>query len=102
MTIQHITSESFQKEVIQSNATVLLDFYADWCGPCQALAPILEEVAAEQHGFKILKVNIDEQPELTRQYRIMSVPTLVVIKNGKTEKRTSGVLSKEQIMDLVS
>lgn len=102
MTIQHITSESFQKEVLQSSTTVLLDFYADWCGPCKALAPILEEVAAEQRGFKILKVNIDEQPELTRQYRIMSVPTLIVIKDGKTEKRTSGVLSKDQIFDLVS
>lgn len=102
MTIRHITGESFQKEVLQSSTTILLDFYADWCGPCKALAPILEEVAAEQHDFKILKVNIDAQPELTRQYRIMSVPTLIVIKDGKTEKRTSGVLSKEQIIDMVS
>lgn len=102
MTVQHITNEVFQKEVIESNVPVLLDFYASWCGPCKALAPVLEEVAAESRGFKVFKVNINEQPELTKKYRIMSVPTLVVIKEGKTEKRTSGVLSKEEILSMIS
>ena len=102
MTVQHITSEVFQKEVIESSVPVLLDFYASWCGPCKALSPVLEEVAAEAEGFKVFKVNIDEQPELTKKYRIMSVPTLVVVNEGKTQKRTSGVLSKEEILSLIS
>ncbi|MBQ4610171.1 MAG: thioredoxin [Clostridia bacterium] len=102
MTVQHITSEVFQKEVIESSVPVLLDFYASWCGPCKALSPVLEEVAAEAEGFKVFKVNIDEQPELTKKYRIMSVPTLVVVNEGKTQKRTSGVLSKEEILSMIS
>ncbi|MBQ2985556.1 MAG: thioredoxin, partial [Clostridia bacterium] len=100
--VQHITSEVFQKEVIESSVPVLLDFYASWCGPCKALSPVLEEVAAEAEGFKVFKVNIDEQPELTKKYRIMSVPTLVVVNEGKTQKRTSGVLSKEEILSMIS
>ncbi len=102
MTVQHITNEVFQKEVIESSIPVLLDFYASWCGPCKALAPVLEEVAKEAEGFKVFKVNIDEQPELTKKYRIMSVPTLVVVNEGKTQKRTSGVLSKEEILSMIS
>lgn len=102
MTVQHITNEVFQKEVLESNVPVLLDFYAGWCGPCKALSPVLEEVAEEAESFKVFKVNIDEQPELTKKYRIMSVPTLVVVKEGKTEKRVSGVLSKEEILSMIS
>ena len=102
MTVQHITNEAFQKEVLESSIPVLLDFYASWCGPCKALSPILEEAAAEAEGFKVYKVNIDEQPELTKKYRIMSVPTLVVINEGKTQKRVSGVLSKEEILSMIS
>ncbi len=102
MTVKHITNEEFQREVIESSIPVLLDFYASWCGPCKALSPILEEAAAEAEGFKVYKVNIDEQPELTKKYRIMSVPTLVVVNEGKTQKRTSGVLSKEQILSMIS
>jgi len=102
MTVKHITNEEFQKEVLESSIPVLLDFYASWCGPCKALSPILEEAAAEAEGFKVYKVNIDEQPELTKKYRIMSVPTLVVVNEGKTQKRTSGVLSKEQILSMIS
>ncbi len=102
MTVKHITNEEFQKEVLESSVPVLLDFYASWCGPCKALSPILEEAAAEAEGFKVYKVNIDEQPELTKKYRIMSVPTLVVVNEGKLQKRTSGVLSKEQILSLAS
>ena len=102
MSVQHITNEMFQKEVLESNVPVLVDFYASWCGPCKALAPILEEVAAENQGFKVFKVNIDEQPELTRKYRIMSVPALIALKEGKVENRTSGVRSKEEIVGMIS
>ena len=102
MTVNHITNETFQKEVLESNVPVLVDFYASWCGPCQALAPILEEVAAEAEGVKVFKVNIDEQKELTRKYRVMSVPTLITIKEGKTESRRSGLLSKEEILELLA
>ena len=102
MSVQHITNEMFQKEVLESNVPVLVDFYASWCGPCKALAPILEEVAAENQGFKVFKVNIDEQPELTRKYRIMSVPTLIALKEGTVENRTSGVRSKEEIVGMIS
>ena len=80
MTVNNITHEMFQKEVLESNVPVLVDFYASWCGPCKALAPVLEEVASEARGFKVFKVNIDEQKELTKKYRIMSVPTLITIR----------------------
>lgn len=102
MAALHITAENFESEVLKSDVPVLVDFWADWCMPCKMLAPVLEELANEVTNAKICKINIDEAPELTAQYRVMSVPTLVVFKNGEVALRNSGVISKEEILDMLN
>ncbi len=101
MDIKKITDKNFDKEVLQSNKTVLVDFYADWCGPCQMLSPIVEEVASQDDNIKVVKINIDEEQELAVRYEIASIPTLVVIRNGNEIKRSIGVIQKEEIENLV-
>ena len=96
-----LTSENFHQEVILSEKPVLVDFWASWCGPCQALAPTIDEIADEQPGIKVGKVNVDEQPELARQFRVMSIPTLMVFKNGDLVRREVGGRSKEDILALM-
>ena len=96
-----LTSENFHQEVILSEKQVLVDFWASWCGPCQALAPTIDEIADEQPGIKVGKVNVDEQPELARQFRVMSIPTLMVFKNGDLVRREVGGRSKEDILALM-
>ncbi len=101
MAIINVTGENFQSEVVESNETILLDFHATWCGPCKALAPVLDEVAASDAPVKICKIDVDKAPELAKKYRVMSVPTLFVIKNGETVERISGLQSKEEILELI-
>ena len=96
-----VTSESFEKEVLQSEKTVLVDFYADWCGPCKMLAPIIQEIANENENIKVVKVNIDEAQDLAEKYDVMSIPTTVVIKNGQEIDRTVGYVGKETILNMV-
>ncbi len=96
-----VTKENFQEEVMQSNQVVLLDFWASWCGPCKMLMPIIDQVSAEVTDKKICKINVDEQPELASQFGIMSIPTLVVIKNGVEITRTMGVQPKDNILKLL-
>ncbi len=97
MSIIKITNENFQQEVLSSPQTVLLDFWADWCGPCRMLSPVLEDLAKERTDIKIGKVNIDEQPELANQFHIMSIPTLLVFKNGEKTGESVGVIPKSSI-----
>ena len=98
MAILHITKETFDKEVLKSDVPVLVDFWADWCGPCKALGPILEEVESElAPGVKIAKINIDEQEELAAQFRVMSIPTLLLFKNGQPVEKSVGLISKDQV-----
>lgn len=98
--IKHIESISeFNNEI--ANGTVLVDFYADWCGPCQMLAPLLEELS-EQSEVKILKINVDDLGDIARQFRIMSIPTLIVFKDGKMVKREMGYMPLERLKALIS
>ncbi len=97
MSVIKISKENFASEVLNSNKPVLLDFYADWCGPCRMVGPIVSEIANERNDVKVGKINVDEQPELAAQFQVMSIPMLAVIKNGKIENQVVGYRSKEQI-----
>ena len=97
-----ITWDNFEQEVIQSDKTVLIDFWAAWCGPCQMLSPFIEEVAAEMPEIKVCKVNVDEEPELTSRFGVMNIPMLVVMKDVKIVNQSVGFQGKEQIKNLVT
>ncbi len=98
----HLTEENFEQEVMKSDKPVLVDFWATWCGPCQMLTPVIEELADEVTNAKICKVNVDEQPELAAQYSVMSIPTLIVIKDGKVTNKSVGAIPKESILALIN
>lgn len=97
MSVISINKENFASEVLNSDKPVLLDFYADWCGPCRMVGPIVSEIASESTDVKVGKINVDEQRELAAQFGIMSIPTLAVVKDGKLVNRAVGYRSKEQI-----
>ena len=101
MSALNINKENFQKEVMESEQPVLLDFWAPWCGPCRMVSPVIDEVAGEVSGVKVGKVNVDEQPELAGQFGVMSIPTLVVMKNGKVIESSVGVKPKEHIIKML-
>ena len=96
-----LTSQNFETEVLQSEKPVLVDFWATWCGPCQMVGPIIEEIGNEVTDQKICKVDVDENPELAREYRVMSIPTLAVFKNGEMVKREVGAKSKGEILEML-
>ena len=96
-----LTKDNFAQEVLRSEQPVLVDFWASWCGPCMALAPTVDEIAREQTVVKVGKVNVDEEGELARQYRIMSIPTLMVFRNGEPVRREVGGRSKEEILEMM-
>lgn len=96
----NITKENFNEEVVNSKGLVLVDFWATWCGPCRALGPILEDFANEYTDVKVGKINVDEQPELASQFRVMSIPTLLLFKDGEVIKKSVGLLSKEELVEL--
>lgn len=101
MSVLTITNENFQQEVLNSDKPVLVDFWASWCGPCKMLSPIVDEIAGEREDIKVCKVNVDEQPELAARFQIMSIPTLIVFKNGEMVNQTAGVRPKNQILQLL-
>ena len=101
MSVIKITKDNYRQEVLQSDKPVLLDFWASWCGPCRMVSPIVDEIAQERGDIKVGKINVDEEPELASQFRIMSIPTLVVMKDGKVVNQAVGVRPKEQILDLL-
>ena len=96
-----VTSETFEKEVINCKKPVLIDFYADWCPPCKKLSPIVEKVANENSNVKFVKINIDDEEELANKYNISSIPTLLLIKNGEEIERSVGLISKTQVENLI-
>ena len=101
MKVLHINKDNFHKEVLNSDKPVLLDFFASWCGPCRMVSPILDEIAEEREDIKVCKVDIDQQPELASRFRVMSVPTLMVLKDGKIVEQSIGAKPKHQILAMV-
>ena len=101
MSVIHIDEKSFPQEVLKSEKPVLLDFWASWCGPCRMLSPILEEVASERPDVKVCKINIDEQPDLATRFQVFSIPTLVVMKDGKIVTQSVGVQPKARILSML-
>jgi len=97
----HINNNNFQEEVMNSEKKVLLDFWAPWCGPCQMVLPLMDEIAAERSDIKVGKINVDENPELAKRFRVMSIPTLVVMNGGEVLKRSTGYRPKEEILELL-
>jgi thioredoxin 1 len=101
MSILTITKDNFESEVVNSDKPVLLDFWASWCGPCKMVSPIVDEIAGENDTIKVGKINVDEESELAQNYKIMSIPTLLVIKDGKVHNSSIGVQSKQNILGLL-
>lgn len=101
MSVITITSDNFDAEVIKSEKTVLLDFWASWCGPCKMLSPVVDEIADETPDIKVGKINVDEENELAAKFGISSIPTLVVMKNGKIEASSVGVRPKSEILTMI-
>ncbi|WP_270419168.1 thioredoxin [Butyricicoccus sp. AM78-15b2TA] len=101
MAVVTITKENFENEVLKSDKPVLLDFWATWCGPCRMVSPIVDEIANERDDIKVGKINVDEQGELSMQFRIVSIPTLIVMKNGEVVNKAVGAMPKEEILNLL-
>ena len=101
MAVITLTTENFENEVLNSNKTVIVDFWAEWCGPCKAFSPVIDEVAEERKDIKVCKVNVDEQRQLASKFKIMSIPTLLIIKNGEITNRSVGLISKDEIYSLI-
>ena len=101
MTAININKNNFQNEVMNSDKPVLLDFWAPWCAPCRMVVPIVEEIASERRDIKVGKINVGEEPELANKFSIMSIPTLVVMKNGKIVQQVSGARPKNAILEML-
>ncbi|MCI8549714.1 MAG: thioredoxin [Lachnospiraceae bacterium] len=101
MSVITITKENFEAEVMGSDRPVLLDFWAAWCGPCRMVSPVVDEIAGERTDIKVGKVNVDEQPDLAGEFGVMSIPTLVVMKDGKVAAQTVGAVPKEEILSML-
>ncbi|MBQ9315114.1 MAG: thioredoxin [Clostridia bacterium] len=99
--VQEVTSNTFENEVLRSDKKVLVDFYATWCGPCQVLSPIVDEVAMERNDVKFVRIDVDKNDDLASEYGIYSIPTLVVIENGKESNRSIGLIDKSRIVKLI-
>ena len=101
MSVVHITKDNFESLVNQNEKSVLIDFWAPWCGPCQMVGPIIEEIAAERSDIIVGKINVDDEMELARQFRIVSIPTIIVMKNGEVANKAVGYMPKEEILKLL-
>lgn len=102
MAIINLTRNNFKSEVMSSDKTVLIDFWAEWCGPCRMMSPVIDEIADDVNDVKVCKVNVDEASDLASMFGIESIPTLIVIKNGQTVNKSIGLISKEQVLSLIN
>ena len=102
MAVVKLTAENFEKEVLQSEKPVLVDFYADWCGPCQMMGPVVEEISNEVNDAKVCKINIDEQMSIAQKYGVMSIPTFIVFKNGDVADKKMGAMPKSAVLSMLS
>ena len=101
MAVVKLTAENFEKEVLQSEKPVLVDFYADWCGPCQIMGPVVEEISNEVNDAKVCKINIDEQMSIAQKYGVMSIPTFIVFKNGDVADKKMGAMPKSAVLSML-
>ena len=101
MEILNVTNLNFDEEVLNSDKTVLIDFYADWCGPCKMFSPVVEAVAVENEDIKVVKINVDNAQDIAIKYQVMSIPTTVIIKNGQEVNRAVGMMSKSDLIEMV-
>ena len=101
MAVMKITKDNFESEVVKSDKPVFLDFWATWCGPCQMVGPVVEEISDELSTVKVGKVNVDEEPELASQFKVMSIPMMVLMKDGEVVKKTIGAQPKNEILDFI-
>lgn len=102
MSVVIVTKENFEKEVLQNKVPVLVDFWAAWCGPCRMLSPVVDEIADERADVKVCKVNVDDEEELAVRFGVMSIPTLIVFKDGKAVRQSVGVQPKAEILDMLN
>lgn len=101
MAVVKLTAENFEKEVLQSEKLVLVDFYADWCGPCQMMGPVVEEISNEVNDAKVCKINIDEQMSIAQKYGVMNIPTFIVFKNGDVADKKMGAMPKSAVLSML-
>ena len=101
MAVVKLTTDNFEQEVMQADQPVLVDFYADWCGPCKMMGPVVEEISNEEAGVKVCKINIDEQIELAQRYGVTSIPTFISFKNGEVSGKQVGAVPKSRLLELV-
>lgn len=101
MAVLKINKDNFDSEVIKSDKKVLIDFFANWCGPCRMVGPIVEEIASEHPEFKVCKINVDEEPDLANAFKVMSIPALFVVENGKIVDKSVGAMPKQAILSML-
>ena len=101
MSVLKLNKDNFENEVLKSEKKVLIDFYADWCGPCRMVSPIVDEIAEEHPEYKVCKVNVDEQPALAQKFEVMSIPSLFVLENGEVVNQATGARPKAQILEML-
>lgn len=101
MAVVKLTTETFDQEVLQAGQTVLVDFYADWCGPCKMMGPVVEELAGEEPGVKVCKINIDDEMAIAQRYGVMSIPTFIAFKNGEVAGKQIGAIPKSKLQELI-